>query len=130
LHDKMERLKNLVAVTASLAGGVQDDMKQGLIEACKRAAELCKADLTTGMVREFPSLQGTMGAIYARNDGESEKVSTAIAEQYLPRFAEDRIPASLEGQLLSLIDRFDTLASFFSAGLIPSGSQDPYALRR
>jgi glycyl-tRNA synthetase beta chain len=125
MHDKLERLKNLVSITASLAGAPQD-----VIKICKRAAELCKADLTTGMVREFPSLQGIMGAIYARNDGEPEDACNAIAEHYLPRFAEDRIPASLEGQLLSVADRLDTLASFFSAGLIPSGSQDPYALRR
>src|SRR5947209_18898470 len=100
------------------------------VEHCRRAAMLCKADLVTGMVGEFPPLQGIMGREYALHDSEPKAVADAIAEHYLPRFAEDAIPASLAGKILSLADRFDTLAAFFAVGLVPSGSQDPFALRR
>lgn len=98
--------------------------------ACARAASLCKCDLMTQMVGEFPELQGEMGAHYARASGEPDEVATAIAEHYAPRFAGDVIPASTTGRVVGLADRADTLAACFAAGLEPSGNKDPFALRR
>ncbi len=100
------------------------------IELVKRAAELCKADLLTQMVGEFPSLQGIMGRGYAEWDGEEKSVAIAIAEHYMPRFATDNIPASRIGAIVGLADKFDTISSCFALDLIPTGSQDPYSLRR
>ena len=82
------------------------------------------------MVNEFPELQGVMGEKYARQKGESEAVAIAINEHYMPRNAEDRSPATEVGAVLSVADKMDTICSFFAIGMIPSGSQDPYALRR
>jgi glycyl-tRNA synthetase beta chain len=96
----------------------------------QRAALLCKADLVTQMVYEFPELQGVMGEKYARECGEPEAVSTAIFEHYLPRGATDSLPQTLVGQVVGLADRLDTLVSIFGLGMIPSGSSDPFALRR
>lgn len=95
-----------------------------------RAAQLCKADLVTQMVGEFPELQGVMGEKYARHSGESEAVATAISEHYLPKGAGDSLPQTLVGQVVGLADRFDTLVGIFSLGMVPSGSSDPFALRR
>ncbi len=95
-----------------------------------RAALLCKADLSTKMVFEFPELQGTIGSYYAREDGESEQVATAIASHYQPRFAGDAIAAAAAGQLLAVADKLDTIAGCFALGLLPTGAQDPYSLRR
>ncbi|MGE5593667.1 MAG: glycine--tRNA ligase subunit beta [Betaproteobacteria bacterium] len=95
-----------------------------------RAARLCKADLVTHMVKEFPELQGIMGAEYARVGGEDEGVARAIFEHYLPRFAGDNLPESQPGIALALADKMDTLAGFFGIGIQPSGSEDPFALRR
>lgn len=96
----------------------------------QRAALLCKADLVTQMVYEFPELQGIMGQKYALVGGESEAVATAIFEHYLPRGADDIFPQSLAGQVVGLADRLDTLVSIFGLGMIPTGSSDPFALRR
>ena len=96
----------------------------------ERATELAKTDLTTGMVTEFTELQGVMGKEYALLDGESEAVAEAIFEQYLPRFAGDLLPVTEAGKVLSIIDKIDNIVATFSRGLIPTGSQDPYALRR
>ncbi|MEA5518283.1 glycine--tRNA ligase subunit beta [Limnoraphis robusta] len=96
----------------------------------QRAALLCKADLVTQMVYEFPELQGVMGEKYARECGEPKAVSTAIFEHYLPRGATDSLPQTLVGQVVGLADRLDTLVSIFGLGMIPSGSSDPFALRR
>ncbi len=95
-----------------------------------RAALLSKADLLTNMVGEFPKLQGTMGRIYASLSGEMEEVATAIYEHYLPRFSGDELPLSTAGRILALADKMDNIAGCFSLGLIPTGSEDPYALRR
>ncbi len=100
------------------------------IEKAKRTAHLCKADLVTSMVKEFPELQGVMGREYARLSGEAEEVALGIYEHYQPRFTGDAIPAIIEGALVSLADRIDTLAGCFAVGIQPTGSQDPYALRR
>jgi glycyl-tRNA synthetase beta chain len=100
------------------------------LELVKRASRLCKADLLTQMVGEFPKLQGIMGREYALMDGENEEVARSMAEHYLPRHSTDVLPETEIGTVLSLADKFDIIASCFSIGLIPTGSQDPYALRR
>lgn len=99
-------------------------------EDTKRAAKLCKADLVTGMVFEFTELQGIMGREYAKVSGENEAVSEAIFEHYLPRFAGDILPKTNPGISLSIADKLDSIAGFFAIGIQPTGSQDPYALRR
>ncbi|MGF1571180.1 MAG: glycine--tRNA ligase subunit beta [Nodosilinea sp.] len=96
----------------------------------QQAAYLCKADLVSQMVGEFPELQGIMGQKYALHSGEPEAVATAIAEHYRPRGAQDALPQSLTGQVVGLADRLDTLVGIFSLGQLPSGSSDPFALRR
>ena len=98
--------------------------------AAERAALLCKCDLVTQMVGEFPELQGIMGGHYARASGEASEVATAISEQYSPRFAGDEIPASALGQIISVADRMDSLVGIFAAGQKPTGNKDPFALRR
>jgi glycyl-tRNA synthetase beta chain len=95
-----------------------------------RAALLCKADLVTQMVGEFPELQGIMGSKYAIANGESTEVATAIFEHYLPRNAEDSLPQTLTGQVVGIADRLDTLVCIFGLGMLPTGSSDPFALRR
>ncbi|MCF6147053.1 MAG: glycine--tRNA ligase subunit beta [Candidatus Kuenenia sp.] len=100
------------------------------ITTVKRAAQLCKTDLLTQMVGEFPSLQGIMGKEYASWEGENSSVALAIEEHYMPRFATDKIPSSTIGAIVGLADKFDTITSCFALGLIPTGSQDPYSLRR
>ena len=124
VHQKTDRVRELVASMAQM--NARDDLK----EVCQRAATLAKADLLTGMVGEFPSLQGIMGRVYARHDGESQEVSLAIEEHYLPRSPEDAIPQSHTGTFLALADRIDTLTAFFKTGMVPSGSEDPFGLRR
>ncbi|WP_448533847.1 glycine--tRNA ligase subunit beta [Parathermosynechococcus lividus] len=98
--------------------------------AIERTAYLCKADLVTQMVGEFPELQGYMGQVYATVSGESRAVATGILEHYLPRFAGDKLPQTLTGQVVGLADRLDTLIALFGLGLCPTGSSDPFALRR
>ncbi len=95
-----------------------------------RAARLSKCDLMTEMVGEFPSVQGVMGEYYAKLEGEPEPVSTALREQYLPRYADDQLALSAEGQALAIADRIDTLVGIFGIGQKPTGVKDPYALRR
>jgi glycyl-tRNA synthetase beta chain len=126
MAQKQERVKKLAGVIASQLSSQNDELKR----ACERAAELCKADLLTGVVGEFPELQGIMGGEYAKHDGESAAVSQAIREQYLPRSIEGEMPKTIAGQVLSLADRLDSVASFFFVGLVPTGSEDPFALRR
>jgi len=117
--DRISRLCTALAKEAGLNGA-----------AAGRAASLAKCDLVTGMVGEFPELQGVMGRYYALADGEPEEVANAIGEQYLPRFAGDRVPASAAGQLLALADKLDTLAGVFALGNKPRGNKDPFGLRR
>ncbi|MBI2412020.1 MAG: glycine--tRNA ligase subunit beta [Deltaproteobacteria bacterium] len=95
-----------------------------------RAALLAKADLTSGMVGEFPKLQGVMGSIYAKRGGEVDEVATAIYEHYLPSASGGALPASVPGAIVSIADKLDTITGCFGVGLIPTGAQDPYALRR
>ena len=124
MYDKTERLQKLCDVLVK-ATGLEADAK-----AVERAALLSKADLVTGMVTEFTELQGTMGREYALLDNEGEKVAQAIGEQYMPRFAGDELPQSNEGRILAVADKLDNIVATFSRGMAPTGSQDPYALRR
>lgn len=124
---RLERLMMALARQVKTAPGVNPDV---LTREIRRIAQLAKADLVTQMVREFPSLQGTIGSHYARADGEPERVVRGIAEQYKPRTASDPVPATLQGALMSLADRLDTLLGYFGVGLNPTGSADPYGLRR
>ena len=125
LADKTERLLKLGRVFGEECG-----LHEDAAVVLERATELAKTDLTTGMVTEFTELQGVMGKEYALLDGESPEVAEAIFEQYLPRFAGDILPQTEAGKVLSIIDKVDNIVATFSRGLIPTGSQDPYALRR
>lgn len=120
--DKVQRIQNLALLTTQQIAG-----DAALTE---RAARLCKADLMTGMVGEFPELQGIMGRYYAAHDGEPDEVATAIEEHYWPRFAGDALPQTKAGQALAIADKLDSLLGIFSVGEIPTGDKDPYALRR
>ena len=125
MYEKSARLLELAEFIADELGADEKAHKHA-----KRAAELCKADLVTGMVQEFTELQGIMGREYAKLDGECEKVAIAIDEHYMPRFAGDNQPQSEAGRIVSLADKIDTIVGTFSRGKIPTGSQDPFALRR
>ncbi|RJQ14761.1 MAG: glycine--tRNA ligase subunit beta [Nitrospiraceae bacterium] len=123
IYDKVERVKSLCSF---IADKLNFQQKEKLL----RAAMLSKADLVTGTVREFPELQGYMGMIYALNSGEGNEIADAIYEHYMPKSAGGALPAGEMGTIISLADKIDNIASFFHLGLIPSGSEDPYALRR
>jgi glycyl-tRNA synthetase beta chain len=125
VYNKTERLGQLVEWL-----GKKLLLEEAPVKNARRVAELCKADLTTKMVFEFPELQGTMGREYALLSGEDPKVAAGIFEHYLPRFAEDILPQSTEGTLVALADRLDSIVGAFSAGFLPTGSEDPYGLRR
>jgi len=125
-YDKKERLQSLIRLLDSL-GKIRPEALKFLV----RSADLCKADLVTGMVGEFPNLQGTIGSEYAAMSGEPAEVALAIKEHYWPLSGmEGPLPQSEVGSLLALIDKLDTVVAGFAAGLNPSGSQDPYGLRR
>ncbi|AFY34253.1 glycine--tRNA ligase subunit beta [Calothrix sp. PCC 7507] len=125
LRAKVDRI---VKIAAQIA--VQLQLGENERQNIQRAALLCKADLVTQMVYEFPELQGVMGEKYALASGEPAEVGRAIFEHYLPRGADDILPQTLTGQIVALADKLDTLISIFGLGLIPSGSSDPFALRR
>ncbi len=125
MRDKTGRLVALVSPLGDLLG-----VRGADLEAAARAAQLAKADLATQMVVEMTSLQGSMGRIYARHQGESDAVADAIFEHWLPRSAGDILPRSAPGVLLALADRLDSLVGLFAAGLAPTASADPFALRR
>lgn len=121
--EKMERFR---AIASSLA----EQLRPALRDKIERVAYLCKADLVTGMVGEFPEVQGIMGREYALLQGEDPEVAAAIAEHYLPTQAGGDLPASDSGAIVSIADKLDTICGCFGVGLIPTGSADPYALRR
>ncbi|MDQ5858093.1 MAG: glycine--tRNA ligase subunit beta, partial [Acidobacteriota bacterium] len=121
---KTARLEELAAAIAEAVG------RRDLLAEVRMAARLSKADLTTRMVREFTDLQGVVGGLYARAEGKPEPVWKAISDQYRPQGQADDPPREAAGAVLSLADRFDTLAGFFLLGLVPTGSKDPYGLRR
>ncbi len=127
VYEKTLRLVKLAEKISDMLGDkiTADDRKNSV-----RAAEISKADLVTGMVTEFTELQGVMGREYAKLDGENLEVATAIDEHYMPRFAGDNQPKTTAGKILSLADKIDNIVATFSRGLIPTGSQDPFALRR
>lgn len=122
LHDKTERVRALAQSVATAIGG---DTRLA-----DRAAELAKCDLITAMVGEFPELQGLMGRYYALNDGEHAEVCDALREQYLPRFAGDALPATKTGMAVAIADRLDTIAGIYATGQKPTGTRDPFGLRR
>jgi len=122
LHDKTQRV-------AQLAGSIATSLSSNK-EWAERAAWLAKCDLMTEMVNEFPDLQGIMGRYYALHDGEAEAVALAQDEQYMPRFAGDELPATATGQAVAIADKLDTLVGMFGIGQPPTGSKDPFALRR
>lgn len=124
IYDKSERARKLAA-------WLVNELGIGEIAAnVDRAATLSKADLITGMVFEFPEVQGVMGREYAKREGEPEVVANALFEQYLPRFAGDELPKGREGAIVGICDRVDSIIGIHKVGLSPTGSQDPYALRR
>ncbi|MHB0886237.1 MAG: glycine--tRNA ligase subunit beta [Bacillota bacterium] len=123
MGDKTRRLEALTVDILGLA-------HRPLVETVQTAAHLAKADLVTSMVKEFPELQGRMGQVYAEKSGEPAEVAVAIGEHYRPAFAGDEVPSTVAGQVLALADKVDTLAAAFGIGLVPTGSQDPYGLRR
>ncbi|MBI5206691.1 MAG: glycine--tRNA ligase subunit beta, partial [Candidatus Firestonebacteria bacterium] len=118
---RMERLSSFISGKLNL---------YDIIDSVNRCVKLSKVDLITEMVKEFPELEGTMGSIYAVKSGESEDVAKGIYEHYLPRFTGDILPQTNIGAIVSIADKLDTITGCFVAGLIPSGSEDPYALRR
>ncbi|MCK5093033.1 MAG: glycine--tRNA ligase subunit beta [Gammaproteobacteria bacterium] len=122
LYDKVVRISTLAAYIAKQLNG-DEQMAQ-------RAAHLCKCDLMTEMVGEFPDLQGVMGRYYAVNDGEPEEIAAAIDEHYMPRFAGDKLPTTVTAQAVSIAEKLDTLVGIFGIGQIPTGDKDPFALRR
>ena len=126
MAQKQERVGKLAGFIVGLLYPGQDELRQ----VCDRAASLSKTDLVTGIVGEFPELQGIMGGEYACHDGEPVAVAQAIREQYLPKAIEGELPKTSAGQILSLADRLDSIAAFFHVGIVPTGSEDPFALRR
>jgi glycyl-tRNA synthetase beta chain len=125
VYEKTERLKNLVNIIADRLSFVPAEKEKLL-----RSAELSKADLVTEMVFEYHELQGKMGGVYARSDGEDTDVANAIYEQYLPNFVNDPLPGTKLGGALAFADKIDSLMSSFVLGYLPKGSGDPYGLRR
>ncbi len=125
MHSKVERILKIAEVIAALVG-LDEDTKNNVL----KTAELSKNDLVTLMVNEFPNLQGIMGCYYARASGFREAVALGIKEHYLPRFATDILPTGMEGSVVGIADRLDTILGIYSIGLKPRGSKDPYALRR
>jgi len=125
VYEKVQRVMHMAEFVADT---LYKD--QHVVKNAKRAAHLCKADLVTSMVYEFANLQGIMGAEYARRGGEPEEVATAILEHYMPRFSGDEVPKTHAGSAVSIAEKMDTIAGIFSIGKSPTGSEDPYALRR
>ena len=130
MYEKTERLAQLAASVVEDMTAGDDAAYETMAADARRAAELSKADLVTGMVTEFTELQGIMGREYALLDGEKPEVARAIDEQYMPRFAGDALPESNLGFALSVADKIDNIVGTFSRGKIPTGSQDPFGLRR
>ena len=124
IYDKVAQTRELALLLCERLG------RDSLAKLVERAAWLSKADLVTRMVYEFPELQGVMGREYARHDGEDPRVALALYEQYLPRFASDSLPTDDVGAILGLAERIHIVVSCHKVGLEPTGSQDPYGLRR
>jgi glycyl-tRNA synthetase beta chain len=129
-HEKLGTLYDKTMRIASIADHIAAHCSNEKKKDIHKSALLSKADLISGVVREFPELQGIMGSYYAFHEGHDEKISRALAEQYLPQHSGDRLPETPIGSILSLSDKLDNVASFFMLGLSPTGSEDPFALRR
>jgi glycyl-tRNA synthetase beta chain len=129
-HDRLGTLYDKTTRNRTLAGSLAEGIRPETKDSVERAALLSKTDLVTGVVKEFPELQGVMGRCYALNDGEDLEVAQAVMEYYLPAFSGDRVPEGDVGALAGLADRLDNIAAFFSIDLKPTGSEDPFALRR
>jgi glycyl-tRNA synthetase beta chain len=129
-HDRLGSTYSKCTRVSALAGFLADKCRPDIKEDVRTAALLSKVDLISGVVREFPELQGIMGGYYALNEGLRKEIARALKEQYLPKFSGDKLPESDTGAIVSLADKLDTIASFFMLGLIPSGAEDPFALRR
>jgi glycyl-tRNA synthetase beta chain len=129
-HDELGSLYEKKERVVSMASFLAERLAPSIREKAARAADLSKTDLSTGVVREFPELQGVMGKYYALLDNEEKEVAVALEEQYLPKSFGGRLPSTDTGAILSLADKIDNVASFFAIGLIPTGSEDPFALRR
>ncbi len=129
-HDRLGSTYSKCTRIAALAGFLADKCLPERKKDILTAALLSKADLISGVVREFPELQGIMGGYYALNEGMKKEIAQALQEQYLPKFSGDKLPESNAGGIVSLADKLDNIASFFMLGLIPSGTEDPFALRR
>lgn len=125
IGDKVRRVRKTAEQIGAKLGVSQEEAEQ-----VDRIAEISKFDLVTNMVGEFPELQGIMGEDYARKAGESDLVASGVFEHYLPRFAGDKMPVSAQGAIVSMADKLDTIVGCFSIGIVPTGSQDPYGLRR
>lgn len=129
-HDKLgtlyEKTEKIVKLSSFLSERLFPEKRHSI----ERAGWLCKTDLITGVVGEFPELQGLMGGYYALSHGENKEVADAIAEHYLPSHSGDRLPETDEGSIISLADKADNIVSFFGIGITPTGSEDPFALRR
>ncbi|HSB51311.1 MAG TPA: glycine--tRNA ligase subunit beta [Dissulfurispiraceae bacterium] len=129
-HDKLGSLYDKTLRITSVADFIGDRCRPAKKDDIRTAALLCKADLVAGVVREFPELQGIMGKYYALNDGYEQEVATAIAEHYLPTHSGGTLPLTDTGAIVSLADKADNIASFFAIGETPTGTEDPFALRR
>jgi glycyl-tRNA synthetase beta chain len=125
LGTQLERVQRIEKLASAIAERLKADVAKA-----ERAAHLCKADLLTDMVGEFPELQGIMGQYYARHDGEDETVARAIEAHYHPRFAADTLPQDNVGSAVALADKLDTLVGIYGIGLVPTGDKDPFGLRR
>ena len=125
MYEKTENIKNIANYLSKELHLVKEEENN-----LNRAAYLCKADLVTNMVKEFAELQGVMGKEYALIQGEKDNVANAIKEHYMPKYSGDEVPQSVIGSILSISDRIDTITGCYSIGIQPTGSQDPYALRR
>jgi len=128
LGSMYDKVKRLVLLAEEIGEKLQ--VSKHFLQTIKRSAQLCKSDLVSEMVKEFPELQGTMGKEYALLQGEDNQVGVTIFEHYLPRFSDDCLPETMSGGILSIADKLDNITSCFINGIIPDGSQDPYALRR
>ena len=129
-YDKMERFRKLADYLLQHLASERKGFLDVDPELVQRAAALCKADIVTEVVGEFPSLQGAMGRQYAKLSGEDPQVAAALFSHYLPRQADDVLPEDAVGTLVGMADRFDTICGIFGVGLIPTGTADPYGLRR
>ena len=130
MKDKQDRLKKISLYIADKLDASIKSLSSTIKEDLKNASAMCKCDLVTNLVVEFPELQGVVGREYSKERGHSDPVTSAVFEHYLPRFAGDDLPGTDTGRILSLSDKIDTITGMFMVGNIPSGSEDPFALRR